>query len=146
MGVLMALYLMLSVVYFTGPHPNTLVECLPSAKCDTHLGQVCVLERNELDHLFFRVEGREGTFRIPLALTESTDPVRDAEANIAQHMQPGVRVGCSPCRAPFSAPRSDSTSTQPPPSSLSLVSSSAFFESTFCSWVWVCFCCWLDTH
>ena len=23
----------LSVVYFTGPHPNTLVECLPSAKC-----------------------------------------------------------------------------------------------------------------
>ena len=23
----------LSIVYFTGPHPETLVECLPSAKC-----------------------------------------------------------------------------------------------------------------
>lgn len=26
----------LSVVFFTGPNPTTLVECLPSAKCNAH--------------------------------------------------------------------------------------------------------------
>jgi len=53
----------------------------------------CFFIRAAHDHLFFRAEGLEGTFRVPIALESAGEAERGAERRFASHMQrQGVRA------------------------------------------------------
>ena len=46
----------LSVVYFTGPHPDTLVECLPSAHCTSDANPPKYAPITAYDHVLLKCE------------------------------------------------------------------------------------------
>lgn len=69
----------LSVVYFTGPHPNTLIECLPSPKCVSNGSPVRYTPITAHDHVLLKMraasvggartlKGISGSFSQPLAV------------------------------------------------------------------------------
>jgi len=67
--------------------------------------QVAFFVRAAHDHIFFRVEGREGTFRVPVALESAGESERGAERRFASHMQQqGVRAPQPRHRKPISSP------------------------------------------
>ena len=58
-----------------------------------HSQAACFFVHAAHDHLFFRIEGREGAFRVPVALENAGESERAAERRFAWYMQQqGVRA------------------------------------------------------
>ena len=66
---------------------------LQEQRCGPPFQVPCFFVRAAHEHLFFRVEGHEGTFRVPVALESAGESERAAERRFAWYMQQqGVRA------------------------------------------------------